>query len=822
MQKNSLKVKTVSIILPFPLKETYTYFVPNDLIHRVEIGKRVIVSFGSKRYFTGIICEIAEISDISNLKPIVDILDEKPIVTPITLKFWNRLSDYYLVSLGDIFKAAIPSILRLESTTTVRRLDNKSNLPSTALSPKEQQLLDLIDNSGEITVSELEKIVSFRTLPILNSMLEKKVVQIEEKIDKKYSKKKVDYIYASFDTNDKEKSMAIIESLKRAKKQVSMLHRLIELANMGQDNKEEVFYIRKDDFLKQDDFSLATLKALINKNILAVEQKTVSRITFDNQRQSSKPLSSAQEKALADIKNALRHHRTSLLWGVTSSGKTEIYVHLIKEALAKGQTILYLVPEIGLTTQLVDRLKSIFGVQLLVYHSRMSQAERVEVREQLLNGTPCVVIGVRSSIFLPFINLALIIVDEEHDSSYIQTDPSPRYNTKIAVAFLAQIFDSRILLGSATPSIKSFSLAKAGRIGLIELPVRYDNIDMPTIDIIDLKDAYRRKQMKGHFSLRLIKAIEETISKTEQVIIFQNRRGYSLNLECRSCGFVPKCKRCDVSMTLHKRQNILSCHYCGYKQQNIYNCPQCRTNSISYSGFGTEQLEEETKKLFPHLNIGRLDFDTTRRKQSFEKIVNRFEKHDYDIIIGTQMVAKGLDFSNVGLVAVMNADNLMNFPDFYAHETAFQTLVQISGRAGRKHKGRVAIQTYSPKHSLIEYVAHNDYLNFFYLQMHERQLFRYPPYCRLIMVTFKHRNEIIVDKASHIFAKDLYQFDDFEVLGPDTPPISKIEYMFRRKIILKISNKTPWIEISSRITNAKKLIEQDKECRSVGIVLEID
>ena len=530
-----------------------------------------------------------------------------------------------------------------------------------------------------------------------------------------------------------------------------------------------------------------------------------------------------QQQTVEAVEKVFAERRTALLFGVTSSGKTEIYIDLILKELEKGKSVLYLVPEIGLTTQLVSRLKGIIGDKLLVYHSRMNDSERVEVWNEV-SATDCrVVIGARSALFLPFRHLGLIVVDEEHDTSYRQIDTMPHYTAKSATAFLAQIFDAKILLGSATPSIETYAMASVGRIGLVRLDERYGEIRMPDIELIDLREMYHKKRMRGHFSLELIDAINATLSEGQQVILFQNRRGYSLTLECRDCGFVAKCNRCDVSLTYHKHIGALKCHYCGFLVYDSAKvCRRCGSHAVHYSGFGTEQVETEAQALFPEAKVGRLDFDTTRRRRSFEDIIRRFETQHLDIMVGTQMIAKGLDFSNVGLVAVLNADNLLNFTDFRVEENAFQTLVQISGRAGRRQAGRVMIQTYSPDSELMKSVSANDFERFFTIQMQERHTFRYPPYCRMTTLTLKHRDNNLLTRASDYLADSLRNNEIFEVLGAESPPISKINNTFIRNIIIKTDAKHPLSKVNSAIVKHIEAFKRNTEYKQVGVFVDVE
>lgn len=805
---------TANIILPFPLNDTYTYYVPQAMEEHICVGQRVIVSFGAKRFFTGIVYSLGEASDVADLKPIAEIIDNKPIVSQNQLLYWRRLADYYICSLGDIMRLALPSALRLQSDTTV--IINEEITPNN-LSDKESFVYSILQNDNCLKINDLAKQCDFRLLPVLRTLFERNIVHFDETITERYREKTIDFVAPNFDIYDTELIDKTIATIRRAKKQIELLDRIIALS------LEYSNGIPKNKLKADDSYSESAFKSLVDKRLITIEHRVVSRVLFDKSSEQPKRLTMKQQKAVEAVEKVFAERRTALLFGVTSSGKTEIYIDLILKELEKGKSVLYLVPEIGLTTQLVSRLKGIIGDKLLVYHSRMNDSERVEVWNEV-SATDCrIVIGARSALFLPFRHLGLIVVDEEHDTSYRQTDTMPHYTAKSATAFLAQIFDAKILLGSATPSIETYAMASVGRIGLVRLDERYGEIRMPDIELIDLREMYHKKRMRGHFSLELIDAINATLSEGQQVILFQNRRGYSLTLECRDCGFVAKCNRCDVSLTYHKHIGALKCHYCGFLVYDSAKvCRRCGSHAVHYSGFGTEQVETEAQELFPEARVGRLDFDTTRRRRSFEDIIRRFETQNLDIMVGTQMIAKGLDFSNVGLIAVLNADNLLNFTDFRVEENAFQTLVQISGRAGRRQAGRVMIQTYSPDSELMKCVAANDFERFFNVQMQERHIFRYPPYCRMTTLTLKHRDNNLLTRASDYLADSLRNNEIFEVLGAESPPISKINNTFIRNIIIKTDAKYPLGKVNPVIVKHIEAFKRNTEYKRVGVLVDVE
>ena len=805
---------TANIILPFPLNDTYTYYVPQAMEDNICVGQRVIVSFGAKRFFTGIVYSLGEASNVADLKPIAEIIDNKPIVSQNQLLYWRRLADYYICSLGDIMRLALPSALRLQSDTTV--IINEEITPDN-LSDKESFVYSILQNENSLKINDLAKQCDFRPLPVLRTLFERNIVHFDETITERYREKTIDIVTPNFDIYDTELIDKNIATIRRAKKQIELLERIIALS------LEYSNGIPKNKLKADDSYSESAFKSLVDKRLITIEHRVVSRVLFDKSSEQPKTLTIKQQQTVEALEKVFAERRTALLFGVTSSGKTEIYIDLILKELKKGKSVLYLVPEIGLTTQLVARLKGIIGDKLLVYHSRMNDSERVEVWNEV-SATDCrVVIGARSALFLPFRHLGLIVVDEEHDTSYRQTDTMPHYTAKSATAFLAQIFDAKILLGSATPSIETYAMASVGRIGLVRLDERYGEIRMPDIELIDLTEIYHKKRMRGHFSLELIDAINAKLSEGQQVILFQNRRGYSLTLECRDCGFVAKCNRCDVSLTYHKHIGALKCHYCGFLVYDSAKvCRRCGSHAVHYSGFGTEQVETEAQELFPGARVGRLDFDTTRRRRSFEDIIRRFETQNLDIMVGTQMIAKGLDFSNVGLVAVLNADNLLNFTDFRVEENAFQTLVQISGRAGRRQAGRVMIQTYSPDSELMKCVAANDFERFFKVQMLERHIFRYPPYCRMTTLTLKHRDNNLLTRASDYLADSLRNNEIFEVLGAESPPISKINNTFIRNIIIKTDAKHPLSKVNSAIVKHIEAFKRNTEYKQVGVFVDVE
>jgi primosomal protein N' (replication factor Y) len=807
------------IILPLPLVQTYTYAVPQEFEDAISVGQRVVVNFGAKRFYTGVVEKIYYEKHYENLKPISQILDVRQKLTENNLAFWKQISEYYCAPLGDVYRAAVPSGLRPESETTL--CFNEDFDETTAeFSDKEMKIFYEIKNHKTITINKLNSVCDFNVLPLLKNLAAQNIFSFDEEIQQKFKEKSVNVFVPAFVLDDDALNY-ISDSLKRAKKQQEAFLKIVDLIINEKRNEFESAELQKITAA-----SINTLNSLVEKKILRIEKRVVSRIIAENIDKKAHTLTEEQRTCLEKIETEFEKRDAVLLHGVTSSGKTEIYVHLINKMLEQNRQVLYLVPETGLTSQLTERLQGIFGEKLLVYHSKISDAQRVEIWNLILQdgeNSRRVVIGTRSAVLLPFNALGLIIIDEEHDRSFKQSDLSPRYNARSAAVFMARLFGAKILLGSATPSIESYANAQFGKFGFAELSMRFSNIEMPAIRLIDINEMYYKKRMKGHFSFELIEKIGQTLAKNEQVILFQNRRGFSLAQECADCGAVLKCIRCDVSLTLHKFKNVMSCHYCGFTVENRRLCAVCGSKNVSASGFGTEQVQQEAAALFPDAATARLDFDTTRKKDAFGSIISDFERRNIDILIGTQMVSKGIDFSNVGLVGIMNADNLMNFPDFRSCETAFQTLVQISGRAGRKkERGSVIVQTFSPQSLLLQCVKDNNYPFFFKNQMEERKMFNYPPYCRLAQLTLKHKDEALLQKAAEKLAEILAQSTVFDVLGPDNPPVAKVQYLFLRKILLKTPNAVSYKVANGAVLESIALFRQNPDFKYIVVAIDID
>lgn len=810
-------MRYVDVILPLPLRGLFTYSVSSEM-DDVEVGSRVIVQFGKKKIYTAIVSSVYDSDENKEgIKEVVALLDKYPIVNELQLRFWDWLSSYYMCSIGEVYKAALPSALKLESETYV--LLNTDFVAIEPLSSKEQKVFYVLSSSKAQKISEIEKLSGTTNIyATVKSLVDKGAATLSETIEKKYTPKTISVVELD-DAYDESKLNEFIDSLQKAAKQQHLLLSYLHL-------KEHFSDVSKKMLLDVSGVTLGVLNQLVKKGLFKIKECEISRFDYgETNVDAAYKLNEHQQLAYDEIKRSFGEKATTLLYGVTSSGKTEIYIQMIKDVIAKGKQVLYLLPEIALTTQITDRLKAVFGNKLVVYHSKFNENERAEVWTKLLTDSDCqVVLGARSALFLPFANLDLIIVDEEHEASYKQQDPAPRYNARNAAIVLANICGAKTLLGSATPSIETYANAIAGRYGLVRLTKRFDDIALPHIDVVNVKELRRIKKMKATIlSPPLTENMKEVLEKQEQIILFQNRRGFSSMLECKTCSWTPHCSHCDVSLTYHKGQRVLVCHYCGATYPVPTICPECKTETLDTLGYGTERIEEEVQEQFPMASIGRMDLDTTRSKRAYERIISDFEDGNTDVLIGTQMISKGLDFDNVSLVGILNADNLLNYPDFRAHERAFQLMMQVSGRAGRKNKqGHVMLQTSHPSHPIINFVRNNDYESLFRLQMEERRLFKYPPYFRLIAIVIRGRDENVVDSASKIFAQSLRQTFDDRVLGPSKPPVSRIQSLYIRKILLKIENQASVNQVRDSIYYHQQVITNDDRFKSLLIHYDVD
>lgn len=763
-----------NIILPLPLDGYFTYCVPDDLASRVQNGMRVTVPFGKSKTYVGVVAEypvdvpkpVEEVAQQGKkkivYKNIADVLDDTPILLPQQLRLWKWIADYYMSPIGDVYKAALPSGLKVED----------------GFRPRTELFIRLAD---------------------------------------KY--------------RDEQTLTLLISSMKRAVKQLDVLMTYLRLT--GGDNIEhllpetELREVTREELMNESHASIAVIRSLQEKMILVTYEKEVGRLNHNiaPHPEKIKPLNEAQTEAYNHILMQMMGHPVTLLHGVTSSGKTEIYIHLIQKAINEHKQVLYLLPEIALTVQITERLKAVFGNRLGIYHSKYSDAERVEIWKKQLSSNPYdVILGARSAVFLPFHRLGLVIIDEEHEQSFKQQDPAPRYHARSAAIVLAQMYaGAKTLLGTATPSMESYYNAKQGKYGLVELSRRYKDIQLPSIEVVDMKDLYRRKMVSGPFSPRLLSAVRGALERGEQAILFQNRRGFAPMIECRQCGWVPKCPNCDISLTYHKSMNYLSCHYCGYTMKVPEVCPCCESKDIRGRGYGTEKIEDEIRSIFPEARIARMDLDTTHTRNAYERLINDFSTGKNNLLIGTQMVTKGLDFGKVSVVGILNADSMLNYPDFRAYEQAFMMMSQVSGRAGRKGKrGEVILQTKTPDLPVIQYVVHNDYPTFFKELLDERCEFHYPPFYHLVYVYLKHRDENIVNTAGVELGSRLRDIFGARVLGPDKPAVARVKTLSIRKIVLKLENGIDYPRVRQYLRGALDAMMKDKRYGVLQVYYDVD
>lgn len=787
----------VDVILPLSVPNLYTYRVPFEWNESIAIGKRVVVQFGRGKLYSALVRRIHENPPKQYAAKYIDsILDDAPIVNQKQFELWDWLSNYYMCTIGEVMIAALPGGLRLSSETKILLNQNyKEQASEIELSDKEYLIVDALEIRQVLTLTDISGIIEQKIVyPIIKSLIEKGVVVLQEELKEKFKPKIESYVKITEFADNEENLKTIFDALERkAPKQLDVVMAYITLSKRYSQERVEV---RKSDILKMIDGAEAALKSLVKKGTFEMYEREVGRLaSFENENKISN-LNEEQQKVLESINTQFSDNKdVILLHGVTSSGKTEIYVKLIEQAIAEGKQVLYLLPEIALTTQIINRLRKYFGEAVGVYHSKFNENERVEIWNGVLNRSnnqqPAtnyqLVIGARSALFLPFSNLGLVIVDEEHDTSFKQYDPAPRYNARDAAIYLAHIHKAKTLLGSATPSLESYFNAQEGKYGFAEMTKRFGGIQMPEILIADVKEATRKKMMKSHFSPLLLDTVTLALEKKEQVILFQNRRGFAPQLECNMCAWVPQCANCDVSLTYHKVSNQLRCHYCGYSIKPPTKCAACGDTDLKMKGFGTEKIEEELSIFYPKARIARMDLDTTRSKFAHQHIIQDFEEGNIDILVGTQMVTKGLDFDNVSMVGILNADSMLNFPDFRSFERSYQLMAQVSGRAGRKNKrGKVIIQSQNPEHSIIQEVIANDFLSMYTNQLLDRKNFNYPPYFRLIEITVIHKDVDMVNASAKFLADALKKHFAKRVLGPEFPLVSRIRNLYHKNILLKI------------------------------------
>lgn len=822
----------VSLILPLAAPGTYTYQLPAALERKVEAGMRAIVPFGARRYYTGIIIRVDEAAapEGLKLKEVADLPDEKPVVLPAQLDLWRWLCSYYMCTPGEVMKAALPSGLKLESESYVTRNPDfdtaTAHLPS-----REIDLLNALLIEKGRTVAEVEK--ELRTgnlLPAVRRLMEIGAVKVSERMGQGFRPKTETHVRLAKAFFNEQKLNTLFDELHRAPKQAQLLLKYLEMAEapaaLRLRNPQLLAEVAKQTLLLEAMAGEAAFSALRAKGVFEVYPYETGRLKQQPVRQllKDRPLGEQQARAVEEITEAFRAKGVCLLHGVTSSGKTEVFMRLIERELAAGRQVLYLLPEIALTTQITSRLGRVFGDRMGVYHSKFPDTERVELWHRQLSDRPfSLILGVRSSLFLPFRNLGLIIVDEEHEQSYKQQDPAPRYNARDAAIYMGHALGCKVLLGTATPSLESYHNALAGKYALVEMPERYGGVQMPLVVVEDVKELRRKKLMKSPFSPRLTEEIRMALENKEQVILFQNRRGYAPVVECRTCGWTPRCTRCDVSLTLHRGMNKLVCHYCGTAYDVPRQCPNCADTELRDMGYGTEKIEQAVNDHFPTARTARMDLDTTRSRAAYEKLIEAFQRGETDILIGTQMVTKGLDFDRVRVVGIINADQMLNVPDFRAFERAFQMMSQVAGRAGRRNgRGLVVLQTRQPELTVVQQVVDNDYLALYHTQMAEREMFHYAPFYRMIDIYLKHRDERVADMAARQLATILAPHFGDDLLGPDRPPVGRIQLLFIRKLVLKVRPGLPPSGVRRTLGAARDLLLKQEAYKSLQVVYDVD
>lgn len=749
------------MILPLPLDGVFTYSLPDSMTDRLQAGMRVLVPLGRSKHYTGIALRMHDVKPDFEVKEVIAVMDERPLLLPVQLKLWRWMAEYYMAPLGDVYKAALPAGLKQED----------------GYRPRTETYIGLCE--------------PWRNEQALHVAL---------------------------------------DMLGRALKQKKVLTEFLHLSRWdsieGSTPTEDVHEVTREELTNVCHCTDAVVKSLIDRKILYTYQVEVGRLNTSTPAKTTqpKPLSAAQATAYNEMLLQLMAKEVVLLHGVTSSGKTELYIHLIAKTIADGKQVLYLLPEIALTVQMMDRLRSVFGDRLGIYHSKYSDAERAEIWLRQLSDHPYdIILGARSAMFLPFQRLGLVIVDEEHESSYKQQDPAPRYHARSAAIVLAQLCGAKTLLGTATPSAETYYNATTGKYGKVTLATRYSDIRLPEITVVDIKDLKRRKMMTGPFSPQLLAAMRAALSASKQVILFQNRRGFAPMVECRVCGWVPKCEHCDVSLTYHKNQNRMTCHYCGYTYLVPTRCPNCESTDLKGRGYGTEKIEDQIRDVFPEVEVARMDLDTTRTRNAYERLIGDFAAGRTHVLVGTQMISKGLDFDHVGVVGILDADSMLNYPDFRAYEHAFMMMAQVSGRAGRKgERGQVILQTRNTEARVIGQVVNNDYTGFFDELMEERRLFHYPPYYRLIYIYLRHRREEVVESASIEMGGRLRQWFGERILGPDKPAVARVKSMSVRKIVVKLENGIDHRQARQYLRLAEKQLMENKRYATLQLYFDVD
>jgi primosomal protein N' (replication factor Y) len=810
------------IIIPLALPKNYTWFVPDHLLASVKVGCRVEVNLGKNKKYAGIVKRLHnEKPELFDPKEILNVLDAEPVIYEQQLHLWEWMAHYYMCSEGEVMAAALPSHFKL-SSETILVFNDEYGEDFSELDHDEYLVAEALLIKKELKLTEVQQVLdSTHIYPIVNNLIRKKVCFVWEALKQTYTPKKETYVWLNppFDKEEElEKLLNEDKKLQRAEKQMELLLSYLHLIKTQGE-------VTKPELLKKSKASEAQLKGLIDKNILRTEKRNVDRLQFlPKDIQVDFELTDSQQKTFKQIQDAFISKQVCLLHGVTSSGKTQIYIKLIEEWIRKGKQVLYMLPEIALTSQIIRRLQKHFGGHIGVYHSKFSQNERVEIWNKVKTGEMKIVLGARSSIFLPYADLGLVICDEEHDSSFKQQDPAPRYHARDAAVYFASLFHAKTVLGSATPSLESYHNAATGKYGLAELMQRFGDFQLPPIEIIDTKKVPQKDKNKIILSPRLIEAVNEVLAKNKQVILFQNRRGYTPYQVCQTCGWIPQCKYCDVSLTYHKQTHKLICHYCGTRYAPLHTCLVCGNHNFVQRNFGTEKIEEQLREVFPESKIARMDWDTVRGKNAHDVLIQQFEQRRIDILVGTQMVVKGLDFDNVDLVGILDADALLHFADFRVNERAFQLMEQVSGRAGRKEEtGKVLIQTSNPGHPVIKYVQEHDYKTMYRDELEKRRQFSYPPFSRIIHLSFKHKIKDIVQRAAFHYAAALKNRYEKYLVGPAEPVINRIRNQYLMELLLKLPRDAQLIaQCKHDLLEYIAVLHQEKSFRSVTVVVDVD
>jgi primosomal protein N' (replication factor Y) len=809
------------VVLPLALPNLYTYRIPHALTGTLLPGMRIVVQFGKTKRYAAIVWRVHELPPGYTAKYVEQVLDSEPVVNAKQLALWEWMAEYYLCTRGEILIAALPSGFRLNSETKIL-INSEASASRDELDDEAFIVLEALDVRQSLTLDELEQLLDRKTVyPLVRKLLSQGFILIQEEIRQRYRPRFETFVRLSEAADQENELRKVFDLLeKKAFRQLKVLMAFVQLSERY---TQKQTYIKRSALLEQSGDSGSALAGLVKRGILIQEELEVSRLVLESGENREIELSEQQQNALNQLTTAFQTKDVSLLHGVTSSGKTEVYIQQIAEQLRKNCQVLYLLPEIALTTQLITRLCKHFGERVLVYHSKFSEQERVEVWQKVQTGEPLVVVGARSALFLPFQQLGFIIVDEEHDSSYKQNDPAPRYNARETAIWLARLHGVKILLGSATPSVETYYLAQQGRFGMATLTKRYGGTALPEITVVDTKEYTRKKMMKSHFSPPLFEAMQNVLENGEQIILFQNRRGFAPSIECQTCGHVPHCVRCDVSMTYHKHSDQLRCHYCGWSTPPPKQCSACGDTNLRMRGFGTEKIEEEIGILFPTARVARMDLDTTRSKNNMQQLIHNFENRKIDVLVGTQMVTKGLDFGHVALVGILHADQLFNFPEFRAVERSFQLMSQVAGRAGRREKrGQVIIQTFNPLHNVIQHVVAHDYSTMYAEQLTERMEFHYPPFWRLIRITLKNRDEQILINGAQYLAERLRLNFGARVLGPEYPPVSRVRDEFLKNILLKFERDANSVQLKKIIQAELSGLRSHGDFKKLRVVVDID